>query len=229
MFIILDMNVPLYNYSKNNISYSQLNTTDNAPWHTFTNHDIIMPSNSISELATLKIENSIPNNSYIYNISIPVGIYITGTIDPGIRVGTNIEILKNVVYINKINVLVYYNGQRVPLQQVPVIKWPKQLLVFDVSYDKINNSDVLSVFSYVGNINITNLFLYTSPGFIYDIRLQVDIGYDQIYNVNAYYPDVNYQLIANPSSISVLPNICCNIVSSPAEQPLSEFFLSAAT
>jgi hypothetical protein len=229
MFIILDMNVPLYNYSKNNSAYSELITADNAPWHNFTNHDIIIPSNVISNLVVLKIDDAINNNITTYNLTIPVGIFIYGAIDPSIPIGTNIQHLNNSVYINSIKLLVYYNSQLVPLQQTPVITYPKELLTFDVSYNKVSNSDMLVVFSYIGNINVSNLLLNTYPGFVYSIKLYVDIGYNQIYNVNADYPIINYNLIANPSSINKITNINCNITSTPTAQPLSEFLLSTAT
>ena len=189
MYLYYDPNVPLYNYLTHT-SYGQGNFS-NALWNLFTiNQLLYLESQSASirpmaqmdtyitevELGVIKISNLNQNLTNSYNISTPIGIWLTG-----IYVGTGFDsnaltyarppIPSFTIQITSIQVNVYYDGKIVtPVSNASYIN--------PTGFDKITvdisntNAQIFYTVQYVGMLNINNLTLLTNSNSIYDIKVE---------------------------------------------------------
>jgi len=130
----------------------------------------------LTELFTLYIHNVITQNYYTYVVETPVAISITGgpfvlnPIDPNTTT-------KITVSINNVYVYVFYNNTLVtsndPNTTPTITNFPQVTNDFvPLSLNVTNKTLNFSAVFFAGLLQISNLLLFTQPGFVYDIKLQ---------------------------------------------------------
>ena len=156
----------------------------------------------------LNIQNEIEEYAYNFNIQTPIGLFFNGVAASGNII--NIAGISTVV--NSINVKVYYNNELVTLQKTPTIQYTPSTLSFDLSMNSSNSSINLNTFQgiqYVGMLSISNLYLYTQPGYVYDIRLSVEMNNSFPTIFTNYFSSFKSGILCNLShSNSLVQNNC---------------------
>jgi hypothetical protein len=140
------------------------------------------------------------NSSYTYTINTPIGLYGILAKNQSFS-NLNIDISMN---IQEISVVIKYAGSNVTLQKVPIITPIAELNTMNININGLLSPNVNVIATqYIGNFNISNLFLYTQPGYLYDITLTFKLGYNVPSNLYQYFNSFTLKAIANmdtPSS-----------------------------
>ena len=202
MFLYLDKTVPLYNYATANRTYPFNIQTDYQYWRIATREDVLLPHNNEKEFFTLSINSNIDQPFYVYTVTFPVGLLVTGTI-----LQNNIPKTQPVTLsIFSITATIYYSNKVVKTINVPVTL---QSLVFNVA----GKTGSFSAVQYVGNIVMSNIRLVTEPGYIYDFKLMFRINITG--GGSNYFSNIQAFAYAN---LSFLNNIIqnCTVTSLPA-------------
>lgn len=169
--IYLDNTIPLYNYKTGTDPYSQLPVVNERQYITNIETDIIVINSVITELFVLYIDNAILEPTTTFEFSVPFVIGTSG----------------RVPVINDAFVYVYYNNTLMTSNDTkgqyaggtpPIITD-----VPNVTYE-FYKSDAQT---YTGMLNVTNCVMYTTPGFILDIKLLLFMQ-----------PPIDFQVIMNP-------------------------------
>lgn len=228
MNLIEDDNVPLYNITNttiNNASYSELQTQTNTNmWKVKSTNNVLLTKNISSYIGSLLITNFIDNPSYNYTLKVPIGIYdVSGS---GRLGSANIT-------IESISLNVFYSGSKVELIPSPTISLSNSSFnspITDISYSELTKPiNGYNYFAYVDTINISDIILQTSSGFVYDFYLTVNLSASSstfnnsniCANNSNEKLDLNLSILTNsllpPSNlfISSLTNSTINIVYSP--------------
>jgi hypothetical protein len=183
--LYLDPAIPLYHYTgTNNRNYGLINSTDNSHWTTYTTNDISMEQSILSELFTLYIHNNITQSYYTYSFSTPVAIYVKGLSS---SIGKSLTATISNVYI-----YVYYNSTLITTNNPNLSGTSTTIPILTSDFISLGLktttvSDFSAVF-YSGVLTVSNLLLFTQPGFIYDIKLAFNIGIttDSSVTINSY-------------------------------------------
>lgn len=166
-----DPSIPLYNYATNTRSYGIINSIENALWTTYTNNDLYFFQNILTELFTLYIHNNINNNYYTFTIELPVSIFINA-----ISITSNIQ---TSISISNVYIYVYYNSTLIssndPNTTPTITTSPIITNDFIPLSLNVSNSKSFGAVFFCGILNISNLLLFTQPGFIYDIKLNFSL------------------------------------------------------
>jgi hypothetical protein len=223
MYLYNDPNVPLYNYITLNESYAINNINSNALWNLYTINELLyLQSQSARftamaqmntytkevELGVIKISNLNQDLTYTYNISTPIGIWLTG-----IYVGTGFDettltytrppIPSFTIQFTSIRIKVYYDGEIVtPLSDIDYID-PNSFN--KITIDMANtNAQIFYTVQYAGMLNINNLKLLTNANSIYDLKVEFN------YKIVDSLTGVTYPL--NAPGLYVKAGIFCNLV-----------------
>lgn len=200
-----DPSVPLYNYATRIDNYGIQNVPiKNDLWSLYSSNNIYINSITGTSICKLKILDSIDSYGYTFTIKTPVAFYTSGTPNTVSSNNNLIDISSSVVILPQ-NISVYYNNTIVPLDHPPTVTFNANNNT-RIGYT-INYNESYSMIVYLGILTISDLYLYTSPGFIYDIHINYNIIHN--YSSNLYYG--YYQ---NPSS-----GIICNLTSMPTTLP----------
>lgn len=222
-----DTNVPLVYYNKNVQAYGITNPNNKNPWTTSTSNNVFF-SDTVSKLfMNLIINNAINNYAYTFTIQTPISIYFTATVKTDVPDGL-VFLPNNTINIDTINVFTYYNGKQITYYKQPNVSLTHpETLSFDISLNKrfvsqtsydqhgllINTSyynNTITGQYYLGMLNITDLYLLTSPSYIYDI----DLNFFMSTNMNAlftsYFDTMTVGVYCNVDS-AYYPNIAKNI------------------
>ena len=173
MNLFYDSNVPLYNYAVNR-NYGIINNTQNDMWKLISSDNTNVTNTVDTNVMYLYIQEGIDNAAYSFNIKIPIAIYINAISNDD----TNDGILNIGSTLNSTNITIYYNDSIVnniiepeyKINNIPLSNY-NPTFSFDVSY----NSSFQAVY-YVGTLEISNLVLYTQPGYIYGFQLEPSIN-----------------------------------------------------
>jgi len=213
-----DVSIPLYNYSTNTNSYGLINEENNKKYIYIINKNIEFTDSRENTLFSLNILDN--NNEYRNTIGfdLPLCMYFKTTMKDT-NVSDNISWGNVNISILNINLSVYYNRSSVKLNN-GINKNPPNIsnIYYDISLNKnvkYDNSYTYSGFLYLGLLQISNLNLYTQPGYVYDIKLTFTItttyGSDYLSkntNYNSYFNDPNTIIVANPSNIIKTSSNC---------------------
>ena len=184
-YLIRDLNVPLYNYATNIENYSILQPDNKDLWNIYTSDNLSF-SPAISNLyGTVVIRQPIDQYAYTFTIQTPISMFVSGrSTSSG---GTAIDNLS--LNIQSVSLQVYYNKTAIALQMQPVfaLNGIPLSLSANTAGNKYtanctNNTAFLNYSitgttpnymyqDYVGMLSISNLYLYTEPGYIYDFYL----------------------------------------------------------
>jgi len=228
MNLYYDTNVPLVYYNKNVQAYGITNPNNNEPWTVSLDNNIFF-SDTVSDLfMNLIINNAVNNYAYTFTIQTPVSIYFTATVNTDVPDG-QIYLPNNTINIDTVNVFTYYNGKQITYYTQPNVSLTNpETISFDISLNKryvsqtsyddkgllINTSyynNTITGRYYLGMLNITNLYLLTSPSYIYDINLNFFMSTNMNALFSSYFDIMTVGVYCNVDS-SYYPNIAQNIV-----------------
>lgn len=195
-----DNNVPLYNFASNTASYAVNNATEIINYSFKMNNNIIIPSNTETSIAKLYIQNNEDTPIRAFSIETPIAFYIYGSGLNGYSQYLNVS-------IKSISVLTYYSDQETlnkPDYQFNTMDTPIELKLSM----QTNSSNTFSAFVYAGILNISNIELYTDPGFIYDIKLSFDPSITiQTNSGNTFNSNTSISSIINNTSVYMYTNL----------------------
>ena len=209
-YLYYDQAVPLYNYATKTNGYGIQNSPINPSlWQVYASNNISITSNSNALLFKLKILDSIDRYSYSFTVKTPIAFYAKGiakysslnTVDDPLVY----DISSSVTILPK-DISVYYNNEIVPLISTPIVTFDANAtrIGYNVNYDQS-----YSILVYLGTLTISNLYLYTSPGFIYEIHINCNINN-------------NYSSILYPGYFpNTTTGIVCNLSENPTTPPLN--------
>lgn len=167
-----DNNVPLYNFASNTASYAVNNITEIINYSTRLNNNIIIPSNTETTIATLYIQNNQDTPIHAFSIETPIAFYIYGS---GLDGSSQYNLTLPTQYTEPerfISVLVYYSGQKISSSNLPTYQFATMNTPIELKLTaQTNSGNTFSAFVYSGILKITNIELYTEPGYVYDIKL----------------------------------------------------------
>jgi hypothetical protein len=214
-----DPTVPLYNYAQNTASLGLINTEDTSKWIDSTKDDIISYDSMETVLLDLAI-NKIETSTVTFSINSPIGIYVDGN-------ATGASIVGN-VNINSIEVSAYYNDANYLLTSpiAPIITTSDELKSKTVSYVVTSPSPSISKqFSgvkYIGNLNITNLTLPTSNGYVYKIKVKFKLTSSK----TGTYSSFNTRVYMNVSTSATDSLVNCTFSSPTSVSPRVPYYIS---
>lgn len=198
-----DPDVPLYNY--NNQMYNRTYATEiieeTAKWYAFTNQyteffksdEMYIDEDAEESIQTRTIDIGVieitklhMDSTQLFNINIPIAFWIMG-VQYDVTVDSaeynydplfNSSIGKTInVSIISATVNVYYNETLVNLDGTHTVN------IANVKSFEFNTKELIKDYyalQYIGNVNIANLLLPTSSGYIYTIKLVVKYGYSKV-------------------------------------------------
>lgn len=171
MYLIDDENVPLYNFTNNSInnaSYSESEIAYTDLWTINAQNNVFLSTDVSKYLGSLLINPPIDQSSYTYTMEIPIGIYSTN--EPG-RTGSA------TITINGIYLYIYYSGGEVSLQPTIIsLSNYSPNTPITVNYIELSTPvNGYNYFAYVDKINVSDILLYTNPGYVYDFNLKLNI------------------------------------------------------
>jgi hypothetical protein len=201
--LFLDNSIPLYNYAKDSIveGISEVEVVDK--WRTINiDNNTFFNDDEMKEFLSLNITEIIDLPRYTFNVSIPIGFNITGS---KINNTDNIYDYKNItISLNQavpFDFVIKYNDNIVQVTN-PIISYS-----YDVSnlssftFDISNNADSFDATLYAGVLNISNIDLYTEPGYVYDFyikpQLSINIGDANITSTFFVEYDISYGILMN--------------------------------
>lgn len=225
-YLYYDTNIPLYQYAINTNSFAIGDILVQPEWNYYNNNNVFVKDNLLTAIATLKINNSVQNYAYTYDIQTPVAFYIQDNIANDISLNKPIDLLCNAT-ISSVSVDVQYNGYSVSLSKQPDISFNPNNIVFDIS---VNSSTANTSFFgkiFMGNVNISNLYLYTAAGYIYDIKLIVQINLTTPITYSSSFRNTVYGLICN-TTLDGIDSSNCIFTTLPSSDINSGFLLSGS-
>jgi len=193
-----DENIPLYNYINpiQTRSYGIINNaTDNAAVILYPQTNVIYSSKKI---AAIEFTEAATNNYYNVNLlNIPLALQIYGDLS-----GSNVYITGIPITIAYVGIKILYNSSTVnPTNYYTALLDSTSTFTVDISSAE---TSFFSTTQFIGSINIPNIVLDASPGFIYDIYLDM-----KIINPSTNYPKIltfNSNLIQNVTTQYLLSN-----------------------
>lgn len=238
-----DSSIPLYNYlGVSSRIYAITDVNDPDKWKvTYMNNNVYgyytitsdgtnltTTEPTESTISSIYITNIIDDNRYTYELSIPIGIHFEGTYD-----GTDTPSLgaidisipefgfnPQVIFVNNI------------LQTNHVVSFhenPKNIR--DISLNVINTNANFSGTIYIGMLKITNIELYTEPGYIYDINILTKM-LTPIRNVSDSFLTnytFSYGLYYNISESNKKIATNCIISTNASTEPYTSIYLTSAS
>jgi hypothetical protein len=205
-----DETVPLYNFINpiftRAYGFTNNPTNLNSIFQENILSNIICESNISNKIASIVFSENADLNVYTISIhNIPLALYIQGDLS-----GTNINLnILNGVVINSIQLNAYYNDNLVPDRSIYRYTYSPTILQsynLDISANTYLDGNTFKGIQYIGNISISNILLYTSPGFIYDFKLTVNLSYFLARNTEI--PSMHASIIANVTPDQIMLHSC---------------------
>ena len=156
-YLKLDPNVPLYNYLISD-NYATRNIENTITWTHTNNSDVI---GNDPMLFTIFVGPAIDVNYGIFSFSAPIGLSVSGTCGTTDISGT----FSVTIPQENISVSVSYGGSDITLNTIPVITFDSQIS------GKTSNGSFNGQIA-IGTLLVSNLGLYLSPGFVYEVSIR---------------------------------------------------------
>jgi hypothetical protein len=203
MYLVNNPKVPLYNFVSQPNAYAFENSYDYDKWKYYITNDIKCQSGVETKIFTLYIKPNIDQYSYTYYFNIPIGIYVNGTNISNSILNKPLQFNDISLNINSIDLSVYYSNQKVTLQKIPSIIPSKDISMnYNISFTPTNIYSSYSAILYSGMLHVSNVYLFTEPGYIYDIYLKFNSSLNL--NTNTTYSssilNTSYGVVCNLSS-----------------------------
>lgn len=192
-YLYNDESVLLYNY-KRITNYGIINSQiDLNPWYFIKYNNVICLNNKQNIFASIRITPSSISSSYSFEYQNPLLLELSGK-------NNNRALDRHIQYNVSVtpSIYVYYNNELVDIpNQVPQITMDNS--EFKVNVDATANSEFHSSLS-IGNIYISNIFLYTFPGYVYDLYLKFLVNVLDGTSIPADL-SINYDITVNPNTV----------------------------
>jgi hypothetical protein len=230
--LIRDLSVPLYNYksSIDTANYGIIPSTNDKYIDYKIDTNILAQNNTSATIFSLYI-NTTNNISDSFNFEIPLSMYFSGQTT---TTSTSYDIsFSNIsMTINTPTIAVYYSDSMVGLQNTYDISFNcinNQVVSFDLSLNSSTND--FSTFSgeiYIGTLKMTDLFLYTQPGYIYTIQFNTFItdNTSDFTLYSSYFSSLQSGIKFNTTS-SIKTQTNCNILQTISSESNNGFILSS--
>jgi len=203
-YLVYNPNVPLYNYSTQTNAYAFGDSNDYNKWKYYTTNDIKCQSGVETKIFTLYIKPNIDQYSYTYSFAIPIGIYVNGTNINNTILNQPIQFNNMGLNINSIELNAYYSNQKVSLQKTVSIIPAKDISMnYNISFTPTSIYNSYTAILYTGMLQVSNVYLFTEPGYIYDIYMKFNLGL----NVNT---NTTYSSSIQSTSYGVICNLSSN-------------------
>ena len=216
VYLFEDPTVPLYNFSdpRYDRSYALTQTDNTTPWTITDVSNVVFTHNTYSILTSIYVRINTPTTFTTFTLTTPVVISITG-ITKNITSPINFSF-----YISSFVVSVFYNstvvnstdtditpayGMNNPTVTTQIVNRPVTITC--------NGNNSITAVQYIGNITLNSLSLYTSPGYVFDIKPKFQVIYP--INISTYFTSVNANIVCNISSSSLNSSTGCTLVTSP--------------
>jgi hypothetical protein len=192
--------VPLYNYATKTNSFAISNQISTENYYYIMKDNVSIKANTETSIALLNIKNNQDSNIHQFSIQTPFCFYISGS---------NISPVGNLdlqLLINSMSVINYYGtGRSLAINGVPKYSYSTMAIPINLTLTPPNSIDLFSfsAFVYGGILNLSNINLYTQPGFIYDIRLS--------FNPNLFSSNKLNTSITNNTTVSIYSNLTSNL------------------
>jgi len=189
--------VPLYMYQTKENAYAIINENITAPWVYNTLNNIQFSNSVENTFIVLNIQNTVNEYAYNFTIQCPISIYF----DASANVNTNtsgIKITDLTASISTLAVNVYYNNMLVPLQKEYTVQYSDSTSIhFDISMNPFSSG--FQITQYIGMLTISNLYLFTQPGYVYEIRLKTIMNNSLPTIFSSYFTNYDSGIYANIS------------------------------
>lgn len=216
-YLVYNPNVPLYNYATQTNAYAFTDSNDNDKWKYSITNDIKCQSGVETKIFTLYIKPSIDQYSYTYSFDIPIGIYANGTNIPNAILNQPLSFNNLGLNINSIEISAYYSNQKVTLQKTPSIIPSNNISMnYNISFTPTSIYNSYTSVLYSGMLHVSNVYLFTEPGYIYDIFMKFNMTLNTSGNTtyNSSITTTSYGVICNLSSNNKKTEINTTIISS---------------
>jgi hypothetical protein len=178
--------VPLYNfinYSINNAAYSDSKNENVTFWELITIPNVYLYTAYPpvpGYIGSLLITPRVDQNSYIYTLNIPIGVYST---DASANRTSKLASIK----IKSISFTVKYSNTPIATENYTITLLQKSLnQTIVTNLNKLNtNVSNYGYFSYLDTVIVSNIILPTYPGYVYDFYLSINTDSD-ITNTNVF-------------------------------------------
>jgi len=229
VYLVNDPTVPLYNYNTKTNAYGILNTRIEKPWEYFTDNSVQCYNRIITKLFTLKINNTIEDYAHNYNFQTPIQLFFSSESNNLISHDDFDFTYK--VKISAITMAVLYNGNKVPMNSekpyiiAPVSNFPEVEIVTRVLEN--NPSTSFDGQLYLGVLHVSDLYLPTQPGYIYDVQLTFTLSITQQAESYSWYNDIVSGVYCNNNVINKIQNNCI-IKTIASNQPTVGFYINGS-
>lgn len=163
-YLYKDNSIPLYNFATNINAYSLITQQTSPEWSFYPIPDVFCKpyTDSFTEttIAKLIINDTVKSSYNTFNFSTPISIYASGSN----LLYSSFDISFNMSYMPTCSV--YFSNNKVN-NISPMATSPTNI----VSIHGSKRNTTYSAYIYYGMVNVTNLTLYTEPGFVYDIKM----------------------------------------------------------
>jgi hypothetical protein len=214
-YLYNDPTIPLYNPSssannKNGKNYISTETTYTSKWEIDGSHNIFCSTNESSNyFSTLYIRDAIDAYIYKFSMTIPLSIDISGTLNTT-KYKSDLDFSRNDVSISlsTFECDVYYNDVLLNNTSLPnpVIPTYDTTNLTPFTIHKIDTDASLNFNAtiYVGELIISNIQLFTSTPYVYDIVFKTTVNidiHDNDYAITDYFTKIpTTYVIVNPTS-----------------------------
>lgn len=202
-YLVYNQKVPLYNYATQPNAYAFAESNNYDKWNYFITNDIKCQSGVETKIFSLYIKPNIEQYSYTYSFTIPIGIYVNGTNISNSLLSQPLSFSDISLNINSIELAAYYSNKKVTLQKtISTVPSNNISLNYNISFTPTNIFNSYSAVLYKGMLQVSNLYLFTEPGYIYDIYMKFNMSLNTSNNINYNTSILNtyYGVICNLSS-----------------------------
>ena len=221
--LVYNKNIPLYNYATNNNAYSFDPTTNIPRWNTIPINNVYCSQTTDTDVFALGILDSIDQPSYNFSFSTPFSIYFSCNCTSSSPVN---NINNATLTISSITPIVYFSGSPV-INVSPIYSLSNNVssMSFDVSANP--QGETVQVFAqlYSGILTVSNLNLFTTNGFVYDIYLNFNLALSNNISQDSRISNLNYGVYCNLTQELTKQSMNCNITTEPSLSPYSTFYI----
>jgi hypothetical protein len=228
--LIKDNTIPLYNYATRNNNYGIQNQEDTRDVKYLTSNNTLFVDGIENTLFSLYIVNNNDEYAKIFNFNTPLSLYFKSDVSNSLST-YNISFQSLSLSLSNISLNIYYNDSKVLLSRTPNISYPINLSgTYDISLNKTagNNPRYKSYSGelYIGMLNISNIYLFTQPGYVYTVKLQCNMNYSAPNNAiyTSYFTNIISGVLCNTTSTSKMETNC-KINTTPSSQTNTGFSL----
>jgi len=212
--LIKDNTIPLYNYATRTNSYGIQNEEDMKDIKYSTKDNTLCKDGVETTFFSLYIVNNNHEYAKIFNFNTPLSLYFQSDVSNSLS-AYDISFQNISLSLSNISLNVYYNDSKVSLSRTPIINIPlSNTITYDISLNKTaGNNPRYTRYSgeiYIGMLNISNIYLFTQPGYVYTVKLQCIMNYSAPNNsiYTSYFTNIQSGIVCNTTSISKTETNC---------------------